>query len=301
MLEIMGPFTFAITNFDPTTGTYDITITADGTLVVNNATDPETVADWTLTAGNTITIEDTLASIKKHDITTLIASFLGQGQADLGADGRDDYTTLTGVAIYGGPFELEIWPGPPGSGTIRVLATGHSLNFEDTGFGTLVLDYSGAILLKGPPLLLFFSEEEEIVVDVETLQGGVLGFGPIVKAMLTGAVFGLTHTIGLVTIFGDIDISFTTIDGEGVFEDVLVDTPISISSFVVPLTDISVDDRHLDDLLFGGYDDLALTGTGMVYITAWVHDIAFKAVDCPSRQRQGQEPIRHSPPMELRG
>jgi hypothetical protein len=49
MLEIMGPFTFTITGFDPTTGTYDITITADGTLVVNNATDPETVADWTLT------------------------------------------------------------------------------------------------------------------------------------------------------------------------------------------------------------------------------------------------------------
>jgi hypothetical protein len=44
-------------------------------------------------------------------------------------------------------------------------------------------------------------------------------------------------------------------------------------------TDMSVDDRHLDDLLFGGYDDFALTGTGMVYITAWVHDIAFKAVD----------------------
>jgi hypothetical protein len=42
---------------------------------------------------------------------------------------------------------------------------------------------------------------------------------------------------------------------------------------------MSVDDRHLDDFLFGGYDDFALTGTGMVYITAWVHDIAFKPVD----------------------
>jgi hypothetical protein len=40
-----------------------------------------------------------------------------------------------------------------------------------------------------------------------------------------------------------------------------------------------VDDRHFDDFLFGGYDDFALTGTGMVYITAWVHDIAFKPVD----------------------
>jgi hypothetical protein len=295
MLEIMGPFTFTITGFNPTTGTYDITITADGTLVVNNATDPETVVDWTVTAGDTITIEDTLASIKKHDITTLVADFLGQGQADLGADGRDDYTTLTAVFIYGGPFELEIWPGPPGSGTIRVLATGHSLNFEDTGLGPLVSDYSGAILLKGPLAGLVFTELEQIVVEVEgsgepeegeilvaqaaPLQGGVLGFGPIVKAMLTDADFGSTHTINLVTIFDEIDIPFTTIEDEDVIKDVPVGTPISISSFVVPLTDMRVDDRHLDDFLFGGYDDFALTGTGMVYITAWVHDIAFKPVD----------------------
>jgi hypothetical protein len=204
MLEIMGPFTFTITDFNPTTGTYDITITADGTLVVNNATDPETVVDWTLTAGDTITIEDTLASIKKHDITTLVAYFLLQGQADLGADGSDDYTTLSFVSISGGPFELEIWPGPPGSGTIRVLATGHSINFVDLGLGPLVSDYSGAILLKGPLLLLSFSEEEEIVVDVVTLQGGVLSFGPIVKAMLTDADFDTSHTIELVTIFDDI-------------------------------------------------------------------------------------------------
>jgi hypothetical protein len=279
MLEIMGPFTFTITGFNPTTGTYDITITATGTVVVNNATDPETVVDWTLTEDDTITIEDTLASIKKHDITTLVADFLFQGQADLGADGRDDYTTLSAVFIYGGPFELEIWPGPPGSGTIRVLATGHSLNFVDFGLGPVASDYSGAILLKGPLAGLVFTELEEISGLPETLQGGVLGFGPIVKAMLTDADFGSTHTIGLVTIFDEIDIPFTTIGGPGAFEGVQVETDISISSFVVPLTDMMVDDRHFDDFLFGGYDDFALTGTGMVYITAWVHDIAFKPVD----------------------
>jgi hypothetical protein len=54
---------------------------------------------------------------------------------------------------------------------------------------------------------------------------------------------------------------------------------ITVRSFVVPLQDMSNDDRELDDSLFGGYDDFALTGTGMVYITAWVHDIAFKPVD----------------------
>jgi hypothetical protein len=54
---------------------------------------------------------------------------------------------------------------------------------------------------------------------------------------------------------------------------------LDVSSFVIPLQDMSNDDRELDDRLFGGYDDFALTGTGMVYITAWVHDIAFKPVD----------------------
>jgi hypothetical protein len=87
-----------------------------------------------------------------------------------------------------------------------------------------------------------------------------------------------------------IDISDTeaiVFDVDGVLAFLFVDTtvtldaefPITISSFIVPLTDMRVDDRHLDDYLFGGYDDFALTGTGMVYITAWVHDIAFKPVD----------------------
>jgi hypothetical protein len=138
------------------------------------------------------------------------------------------------------------------------LATGHSLNFVDNFLGWLVLDYSGAILLKGllasPLAGLGFTELEQIVVEVEgsgepeeeeilvaqaaPLQGGVLGFGPIVKAMLTDADFGSTHTINLVTIFDEIDIPFTTIEDEDVIEDVPVETLISISSFVVPLTDM---------------------------------------------------------------
>ncbi|MDW8360499.1 MAG: hypothetical protein RMK31_07970, partial [Candidatus Caldarchaeum sp.] len=54
---------------------------------------------------------------------------------------------------------------------------------------------------------------------------------------------------------------------------------IEIWSKVVPLDDFNNDDRDYDDWIFGGYDDFALTGSGIVYITAWVHDIAFKIVD----------------------
>jgi hypothetical protein len=72
MLEIMGPFTFSITAFDTVTGTYDITITANGVVVVNNATDLASEIDYVLDIYGTITIDDALASIKKHDILNLV-------------------------------------------------------------------------------------------------------------------------------------------------------------------------------------------------------------------------------------
>jgi hypothetical protein len=99
-LEIMGPFTLTITDFNPATGTFDIIVDADGYVVVNNATDPETVVDETLTQDDVILINDALASIKKHDILTLEVTFgttgfgSPQGQVDLGADGLDDYTSI---------------------------------------------------------------------------------------------------------------------------------------------------------------------------------------------------------------
>jgi hypothetical protein len=279
MLEIMGPFTLTISGFDPVTGTYDVTVTAAGTVVVNNATDPETVADWVLADGETVTINDALVSVKKHDILTLTMAFAGaQGQVDLGVDGRDDYTTVGNAEIGGGPLELEIWPGPPGTGTIRVLVTGHDFNVN-LGAPTLS-DFTGAVLLKGPLDSLSFTASEQISVGAVTLQGGVLSFGPIVKALLTGAGFASTHTIDLVTILDGIDIPFnSTVEGSGAITDIPIDTAINVASFVVPLTDMSNDDREYDDYLFGGYDDFALIGTGMVYITAWVHDIAFKPID----------------------
>ncbi|MEM0445052.1 MAG: hypothetical protein QXY54_03685, partial [Nitrososphaerota archaeon] len=57
LLEIMGPFSLTLTGFDSTTGTFDVTITAKGPLVVNNATDPVKVVDWSLEEDDTITIE----------------------------------------------------------------------------------------------------------------------------------------------------------------------------------------------------------------------------------------------------
>jgi len=127
-----------------------------------------------------------------------------------------------------------------------------------------------------------------------TLQGGILSVGPIVKASITDMDFSSfwhRYSLAGITAFDPMVIggraSGTTIAGisipagvEGSFS-ITLNQPVSLDiySFVVPLSDFSNDDEHLDDYLFGGYDDFALTGTGMVYITAWVHDVAFKVVD----------------------
>ncbi|MDW8073435.1 MAG: carboxypeptidase-like regulatory domain-containing protein [Nitrososphaerota archaeon] len=320
LLEIMGPFTLTLSDFDSATGTFDVTITADGPLVVNNASDSEEAVDWSLVEDQTIVVEDALVSLKKHDIfDALYVWFDGvQGQVDVGADGRDDYTTVYSTLVRGGPLEVELWPGPPGTGTIRVLISGHNIDYIiNDPLGPTVTDYTGALLLKGPPLQgpVFFSleeleelaisgeapEEGNLVIDGDEytaysllLNGGILSVGPITGAVIDDAFFDSEHTILLSSLFEDMMVEGTAIDttityddttttdvfGEADFSIELTDYPtIDITSFVVPLTDLSADNEDFDDYLFGGYDDFALTGTGLVYITAWVHDLAWKAVD----------------------
>jgi hypothetical protein len=123
------------------------------------------------------------------------------------------------------------------------------------------------------------------------LEGGILRVGPITNATIASMFFdGSSHFYrlgprpGSDTILlkgranGTTIAGFTIVD-ETTFEVKMRTFSLDVNSFVVPLQDMSNDDRELDDRLFGGYDDFALTGTGMVYITAWVHDIAFKPVD----------------------
>jgi hypothetical protein len=156
ILEVMGPFSLTVTDFDSNTGRFTVVIEADGFVAVNNATDPAKTVDWALTSGDDITIEDALVSFKKHDVMGVTLAFeAGQGQADRGVDGRDDYTTVDFVDVRGGPYELEFWPGPPGTGTVRVLVTGHDLDIcilpNNLNTCPNIRDFTGAILFKGPP------------------------------------------------------------------------------------------------------------------------------------------------------
>jgi hypothetical protein len=161
MLEVMGPFTLTVTDFDSNTGRFTVVIEADGFVAVNNATDSAKTVDWALEDGGSIVIEDALVSFKKHDVMGMFLSFeAGQGQADRGVDGRDDYTTVDQVSVSGGPYELEFWPGPPGTGTVRVLVTGHDLDIcilpNNLNTCPNIRDFTGAILFKGPPRIVEF-------------------------------------------------------------------------------------------------------------------------------------------------
>jgi len=158
LFEVMGSYDFAINNFDPTSGTYDVSIfaAAGSHLAVNNATDGGDIVDaWNVTR---IMISNSLTAIKKHDIFpggVHVAFAQAQGQADFQADGTDELTSVEHVMVSGGPLELEVWPGPPGSGTIRVLLSMQDNNivFQTGQHGPQVYsDYTGTLLLKGPPI-----------------------------------------------------------------------------------------------------------------------------------------------------
>jgi hypothetical protein len=132
--------------------------------------------------------------------------------------------------------------------------------------------------------------------DVTVSPGQTITFTDPDNAITVEIPAGIT-----VTVIDISDPAAIVFDVDGVLAFLFVDTtvtldagsPITISSFIVPLTDMRVDDRHLDDFLFGGYDDFALTGTGMVYITAWVHDIAFKHNHNSNRDSSSKQ--RHRP------
>jgi hypothetical protein len=158
-LEIMGGYDLALSAFDSTTGRFTVTITPNGIVAVNNATDGVGDVDWWLDFGGSIEIRNALVSFKKHDVMFVTLAFeAGQGQADRGVDGSDDYTTVDFVEVSGGPYELEFWPGPPGTGTVRVLVTGHDLNIcilpNNLNTCPNIRDFTGAILFKGPPRII---------------------------------------------------------------------------------------------------------------------------------------------------
>jgi hypothetical protein len=228
MLEVMGPFSLRLTNFDSTTGRFTVRIFALGFVAVNNATDRAKTVDWALASGGSIVIEDALVSFKKHDVMSMEIAFeAGQGQADRGVDGSDDYTTVDVATVSGGPYELEFWPGPPGTGTVRVLVTGHDLDIcilpNNLNRCPNIRDFTGAILFKGPPRVV------ELLTASDPTSGSFSGeFNLNLESVPTpGKIYGGSVTGGTLSatvlpsgMTGTLNISFTTTMDVGVRNDV---------------------------------------------------------------------------------
>jgi hypothetical protein len=227
-LEVMGPFRLTITDFDSNTGRFTVVIRANGFVAVNNATDRAKTVDWALASGGSIVIEDALVSFKKHDVMSMEIAFeAGQGQADRGVDGSDDYTTVDVATVDGGPYELEFWPGPQGTGTVRVLVTGHDLNIcilpNNLNRCPNIRDFTGAILFKGPPRVV------ELLTASDPTSGSFSGeFNLNVESVPTpGKIYDGTVTGGTLDatvlpsgMTGTLTISFTTTMDVGVRNDV---------------------------------------------------------------------------------
>jgi hypothetical protein len=192
------------------------------------------------TSAAILEISNALVSFKKHDVMVVTLAFeAGQGQADRGVDGRDDYTTVDFVDVRGGPYELEFWPGPPGTGTVRVLVTGHDLDIcilpNNLNTCPNIRDFTGAILFKGPPRaidILFY-------VNEDTPSGTVSG-----EFETTGGpwTFTDTRTIAVITSGPE------TIDVAGIPSGLGTGASINVPVSTTALIDID-GDAATDDLV----------------------------------------------------
>ncbi|MEM2614560.1 MAG: hypothetical protein QXO15_10150, partial [Nitrososphaerota archaeon] len=240
-LEIMGATGIYLSDYNPDTGTFDVVITGtfdvvingNGLLAVNvieDKSDPE--VDYGSVAW--IEIDDALCTIKKHDVAYFSIELSGgQGQVDVKADGSDEYTTVDRVDVYGGPIEVEIWPGAPGTGTIRALVTPYDADVEiwiNNLAGPTFTDYSEVLLIKGPPRLVSMlvlegeggSLSGEFQVDIPSIPTpGKLYGGSVTGGSLTARILPTGMT-------GSLSFSFSTTADIGVLNDVLFEGDVDL-------------------------------------------------------------------------
>ncbi|RLF09336.1 MAG: hypothetical protein DRJ69_04820, partial [Thermoprotei archaeon] len=237
-LEIMGAGSFYLSDFDSTAGTFDVDVDpfayAMTVNIIQNSTDRR--ADY----GGVIhiTIDDSLSTIKKHDVMSLRVWFSGgQGQVDLKADGSDDFTSVDRVDVYNGPFELELWPGAPGSGTIRLLISPYSVDatiYPNGLAAQTFTDYSEAILIKGPPMLIsaLFTDTlvdgGDVSGDITASDGTIIYSGVVRDGTLTSISLWF-FDMGSEIVDISMEASFSaTVDLEGIGTGLSVTGSISL-------------------------------------------------------------------------
>jgi hypothetical protein len=270
-LEIMGGYLLALSAFDSTTGRFTVTITPYGIVAVNNATDGVGDVDWWLDFGGFIEIRNALVSFKKHDVMLVTLAFeAGQGQADRGVDGSDDYTTVDFVVVSGGPYELEFWPGPPGTGTVRVLVTGHDLNIcilpNNLNTCPNIRDFTGAILFKGPPRII------QLVQYFSNAPSGTVSGSYTTTSALNPYSFLYPVNFETPIASGPVDFEIMEIPAN------LGITPFSFPISIAGTDNIDGQGDNPDSVTVGGVLQLALDPLELHYAWRYVGTNAFSVV-----------------------
>jgi hypothetical protein len=161
MLSSNIPLTIELRNYDPATETFNIRVIGPAGvdirvwLLGNASVDGGGFIN--LGTGGEFEFIGVKASIKYHDAATnnpiILFGYSNFGWQDIGPDGIIESTTIPGFAVdttdETGAAEVEIWPGAPGTQTLKTLI---SSNNTDIGIGiTAYNDFVGGMLFAGRP------------------------------------------------------------------------------------------------------------------------------------------------------
>jgi hypothetical protein len=212
MISSNRPLTITLSGYDPVAETFDITITAPAGVDIRVYLLGNASVDGGGFIQTGFTLNDVRASIKYHDaatgqniLSTPTNAFSPAGWQDIGPDGIIESTNIQQVIVgttgETGAAEVEIWPGAPGTQTLKILISANNTDITTTA-GTYD-NFVGGMLFAGRP-----------------------GVSPF-------ATLGVTRRNAL----------------------------------------------WLSNIADNKTSDIALNRTGLVYITADVHDIAYRLVD----------------------
>jgi hypothetical protein len=162
MLSSNIPLTIDLLNYDPATETFDIRVIGPADVdiriyLLGNASVDEGGFIRLDPSTGQFDFTGVKASIKYHDAATnnyIIDSFnyYPGGWQDIGPDGIIESTDITSfyVTTTGetGAAEVEIWPGAPGTQTLKTLI---SSNNTDIYIGPIYEDFVGGMLFSGRP------------------------------------------------------------------------------------------------------------------------------------------------------
>jgi hypothetical protein len=160
MLSSNIPLQIVLSDYNPAAETFDITITAPAGVDIRVYLLGNASVDGGGFIQTGFTLNDVRASIKYHDaatgqniLSTPTNAFSPAGWQDIGPDGIIESTNIREVTVgttdETGAAEVEIWPGAPGTQTLKILISANNTDIITTA-GTYN-DFVGGMLFAGRP------------------------------------------------------------------------------------------------------------------------------------------------------